>query len=110
MGIEDYWDVISELFPQAFSRHKVQQRRAFDHVLIDLNHVLYQLGSSSVADDELVEMTIDHLDKMLATFPPQKSIFIALDGPGTPEHLASFTDQTLSDCFRESCFVSKFSF
>eukprot|EP01122_Echinamoeba_exundans_P016408 TRINITY_DN8301_c0_g1_i1.p1 TRINITY_DN8301_c0_g1~~TRINITY_DN8301_c0_g1_i1.p1 ORF type:complete len:779 (+),score=98.24 TRINITY_DN8301_c0_g1_i1:135-2471(+) len=81
MGIEDYWSVITEIFPAAVKRHSRFQRQQFNHVMVDLNHVLYHLASSA-SDEELIETTVAYLDDMLSLFPATKSVFVALDGPG----------------------------
>lgn len=81
MGIEDYWTVISEVFPSSINYSAIGTKMVFDHVMLDLNHVLYHVGSFC-SDEVQIDAILDHLDYLLTQFPARKSIFVALDGPG----------------------------
>lgn len=105
MGIEDYWSFIADVFPEVLQRHSRFKSHAVDHVMVDLNHALYHCAGSGT-DEEVVETTLDYLDNMLALFPARKSIFVALDGPGS--FLGDKLDSSFPNAFSypQLCFKS----
>ena len=85
MGIQQFYHYASVLFKGAIEQHNnTKPARVYDHVLVDLNYLLYNVAKSSGAGDSIViRNVLRTLRTLLMLTPPKKSCFLAMDGPGS---------------------------
>lgn len=96
MGITQFNPLLQILFPDAV---KILEERdtspitsEYDHVLLDLNGLLYKLRTRDQTDEMLILATLKYLERLLQQFHPRTSVVLALDGPCA----SIFVSETLS--------------
>ena len=61
----------------------------FDHVLLDMNHVIHIVMRRSRSEEHAIRMLLSELDGLLRMVVPTKSLVLALDGPPAAAKLAT---------------------
>ena len=83
MGIKGLNTFIGANFPGVML--PVQSRGGsmpYDHVAFDLNGIVHQACRKRGSEREVLKAVIAELDNLLRLFPAQRTVLIALDGPG----------------------------
>lgn len=100
MGITQFNPLLQILFPDAVKiledKDLGPATAEYDHVLLDLNGLLYKLRAREQSDEALILATLKYLDKLLQQFQPKTTVVLALDGPCTSifENLLCPSDST----------------
>lgn len=86
MGITQLNPLLQILFPDAvsyFDHEKGAPTASYDHILLDLNCLLYQLRAREQSDEDLILECLQYIDRLLQQVSPTSTLFLALDGPRT---------------------------
>lgn len=87
MGITQFNPLLQILFPDAVKILKEKgtgaSAQTYDHILLDLNGLLYKLRAREQSDEALILATLKYLDQLLQQFRPKTTLVLALDGPCT---------------------------
>jgi 5'-3' exonuclease len=84
MGISQFAALLHILFPSSISIFDWSQNSSvYEHVLLDLNGLLYTLRLANQDDAALILAVLKYIDKLIQVLPPQTTLFLALDGSRT---------------------------
>jgi 5'-3' exonuclease len=103
MGIQGYYAFLSAKYPQAIREVSLITAAAaaaaaagtgqatttivadeYDHLYVDVNNFLYTSASGRDPSEERLFLRLfTCLNAILRTFPPRRTVFLAMDGPGT---------------------------
>lgn len=90
MGISGFRSWFETQFPDSVVPINADASRdTFDHVLLDMNHVIHIIMRRSRGEDHVIRMLMSELDRILKMAVPTKSLVIALDGAPPAAKLAT---------------------
>lgn len=81
MGISGFQQWLRKSFPDAVWEIPNGASDEFDHVCIDVNHMLHAAAHRCKTPDKLPFALFSELDRILRTCRPAKSVVLAVDGP-----------------------------
>ena len=82
MGIKGLNTFINASFPGVMDPVHGQASASYDHICFDLNGIVHNACRRRGSEKEVVRAVVAELDALLRLFPAQRTVFIALDGPG----------------------------
>jgi XRN 5'-3' exonuclease N-terminus len=89
-GISGFRSWFESQFPESVVAINVDSsEETFDHVLLDMNHVIHIVLRRSRSQEHAIRMLLSELDGMLRMAVPTKSLVIALDGAPAAAKLAT---------------------
>ena len=90
MGISGFRSWFETQFPDSVVPINADaSKETFDHVLLDMNHVIHIIMRRSRGEDHVIRMLMSELDRILKMAVPTKSLVIALDGAPPAAKLAT---------------------
>jgi 5'-3' exonuclease len=105
MGIQGYYAFLSAKYPQAIreltlltsadvaaGKTSPAEGGEYDHIYIDVNNFLYTSASGKNPSVEKVFVRLfTCIHSILRTFPPGRTVYLAMDGPGASFFLTNRT-------------------
>jgi hypothetical protein len=89
-GISGFRSWFESQFPESVVAINVDSsEETFDHVLLDMNHVIHIVMRRSRSEEHAIRMLLSELDGLLRMAVPTKSLVIALDGAPAAAKLAT---------------------
>lgn len=89
MGISGFQKWTRKNFPDAVSQVEEGSFESFDHVCIDLNHVVHAAAHRSKDWENLARSLFSELNKLLKTCLPRRSVMLSMDGPAPIAKIAT---------------------